>query len=95
MDYQVGHVRRYSKPELKRKILNAGFKIDSLSYSDSLGYFATILVKMIGYRETGNLGSTKSLLFYDRFIFPLSKVLDSMGVRHLIGKNLILIARKP
>ena len=95
MDYQVGHVRRYGRVELKRKVINAGFKIESLSYADSLGFFATLLVKMIGYRGTGDLGSSRSLLLYDRFVFPISKTLDRLGARHFIGKNLILIARKP
>lgn len=95
MDYEVGHVRRYSRSELKQKVLRAGFSIESLSYADSLGFFATLLVKIIGYRGKGGLGSPKSLLLYDRFIFPISRFLDHIGIRFIIGKNLILIARKP
>ena len=95
MDYEVGHVRRYGKTELKSKVSEAGFRIESLNYADSLGFFATLLVKIIGYRGTGDLGSSKSLLLYDRFIFPISKSLDRLGARYFIGKNLILIARKP
>ena len=95
MDYEVGHVRRYSRRELKKKVLGAGFIIESLSYSDSLGFFATLLVKIFGYRGTGDLGSSKSLLLYDRFIFPISRFLDQIGIRYIIGKNLILIATKP
>ena len=95
MDYEVGHVRRYSRSELKKKVLRAGFVIESLSYADSLGFFATLLVKIIGYRGTGDLGSSKSLILYDRFIFPISRLLDQIGIRFIIGKNLILIARKP
>jgi hypothetical protein len=95
MDSDVGHVRRYSKSDLKKKVLEAGFKVDVLHYSDCLGFFATLIVKVIGYRGPGNLGSTKTLLLYDKFIFPISKFLDRVGMRYVVGKNLILIARKP
>jgi SAM-dependent methyltransferase len=94
MDEDVGHVRRYARSELKSKVIDAGFKIESLSYADSLGFFATILVKCLGYRRNGNLGSKKSLLVYDKYIFPISKNLDRLGARHIVGKNLILIANK-
>jgi len=95
MDHEVGHVRRYTKSELKKKILQAGFEIKVLNYYDSLGFFATLLVKVMGYREKANLGSPKSLLFYDKYIFQISRFLDLLGFRFLVGKNLILIARKP
>ena len=95
MDLEVGHVRRYSKSELKRKVLQAGFEIKVLNYNDSLGFFATLLVKVMGYRKKANLGSTKSLLFYDKYMFPISRFLDRVGFRFLVGKNLLLIARKP
>jgi SAM-dependent methyltransferase len=95
MDLEVGHVRRYSRSELKKKVLQAGFEIKVLNYNDSLGFFATLLVKVMGYREKANLGSPKSLLFYDKYVFPISRFLDHVGFRFLVGKNLILIARKP
>jgi len=94
MDKDVGHVRRYSRKELKKKVLSAGFKIESLSYADSLGFFATILVKIVGYRGTAGLGSPKSLLMYDQYIYPLSKFLDGVGLRFIVGKNLLLTASK-
>jgi SAM-dependent methyltransferase len=95
MDLEVGHVRRYSKSELKRKVRQAGFEIETLNYNDSLGFFATLLVKIMGYREKGNLGSTKSLLFYDKNLFPVSRFMDRVIFRFLVGKNLMLTARKP
>jgi SAM-dependent methyltransferase len=95
MDLEVGHVRRYSKSDLKRKVLQAGFEIEVLNYNDSLGFFATLLVKAMGYRERANLGSPKSLLFYDKYVFPMSRFLVRVGLRFIVGKNLILIARKP
>ena len=91
----VGHVRRYAKSELKKKVLQAGFRIEICHYSDSLGFLATLLVKAVGQNKTESLGSAKTLHFYDKYIFPVSKSLDRLGIRYVVGKNLILIARKP
>jgi hypothetical protein len=94
MDEEVGHVRRYSKLELEQKVKDAGFLIQSSSYSDSIGFFASLIVKFLGYKKSGNLGSTKSLELYDKYIFPISKLLDNLGLRFVLGKNIILIAKK-
>jgi len=34
------------------------------------------------------------LKIYDGFIFPLSRILDKIGMKHLFGKNILLIAQK-
>ena len=94
MDSQIGHVRRYRKHELKSKVRSAGFEVKSIHYDDSVGFFASVFVKLIGYRNKIGLGSTKSLLFYDKYVYPISKVLDSLGAKHVLGKNLILFAVK-
>jgi SAM-dependent methyltransferase len=94
MDEEVGHVRRYSKLELEQKLKNAGFLIQSSSYADSLGFLATLIVKFLGYKKSGNLGSAKSLQMYDKYIFPISKLLDNLGLRFMLGKNIIVIAKK-
>jgi SAM-dependent methyltransferase len=95
MDEQIGHFRRYTRGELKDKVLDAGFSIQSLAYDEFLGFFASALVKLVGYKNMANLGSKKSLVFYDRFVFPISRALDFLGCRYFLGKNLILIAVKP
>jgi hypothetical protein len=95
MDKEIGHVRRYTRAELKSKALSAGFRIESITYDDFIGFFASTLVKIIGYKNGASLGSKNSLIFYDRVIYPMSRVLDLVGFRYMLGKNLILIATKP
>ena len=94
MDKTVGHVRRYTKRELVSKAKNAGFEVKKVQYDDFLGFFASLTVKIIGYNK-GALGSTKSLQFYDKVIYPISAILDSVGFRKLLGKNLLLICQNP
>jgi SAM-dependent methyltransferase len=95
MDKEIGHVRRYTRSELKSKVLTAGFTIQSISYDEFVGFFASAFVKIVGYKNRAKLGSKNSLVFYDTIIYPISRVFDFIGFRYLVGKNLILIATKP
>lgn len=94
MDVAVGHVRRYRRKELISKMKLAGFEVESCHYADFIGFFASIALKVVGFKGRTNLGSTGSLKFYDSWIYPLSRFLDAIGLRYVVGKNLILVARK-
>jgi hypothetical protein len=95
MDKEIGHVRRYTRSELKNKVQAAGFAIESLTYDEFIGFFASIFVKIVGYKNSANLGSKNSLLLYDKVVYPISRALDFLGCRYILGKNLILVAIKP
>lgn len=94
MDVQVGHLRRYSKSELSLKVESAGFHVECITYDDFLGFFASMFVKVVGYDAQTKLGSSKTLEFYDKIIYPVSRILDFCGFRHILGKNILLVARK-
>ena len=89
MDAMVGHVRRYTRRSLTAAVQAAGFAIDRCEYVDSLGFFATLVFKFLGDRS-GTINRT-ALRLYDRAIFPLSRLLDTVA-RRWFGKNLLLIA---
>jgi len=89
MDRQVGHFRRYRRPDLVQKLQASGFRIRTARYIDSLGFLAALVYKLVE-RGDGNL-SPKSVELYDRFVFPLSLVIDRLtGGR--FGKNLLVVA---
>ena len=94
MDKKVGHFRRYSMQDIKKKLEKAKFKIVSSSYLDSLGFFASFAMKIIGYNENKGIGSPKSLKFYDKYVIPISFFLDRIGLKFFFGKNLVLLAKK-
>ena len=95
MDREIGHVRRYTRSELKEKVESAGFTVQKLNYDDFIGFFASGVVKLIGYKNKANLGSQRSLIIYDKAVYPLSRILDKLGLRHILGKNLFLVAVRP
>ncbi len=91
MDRLVGHFRRYRRHQLLALLERAGFEIDRVSYCDSLGFFASLAFKAIG-NDTGRLNE-RTIILYDRFLFPLSRLLDRLLGR-LLGKNLLVLARR-
>ena len=90
-DKSVGHFRRYRKKMLTRKMSNAGLQIVKAKYADSIGFFASLVYKWIDNGE-GKIGG-KSLSFYDRVVFPLSRIGDSF-CSGIFGKNVYVVGRK-
>lgn len=91
MDRRVGHVRRYKKADLVLKLKTNGFTVLESRYIDSLGFFASLLFRIIGNNE-GQINEG-ALIFYDRVLFPISRVLDRL-LGSYIGKNLLVVAVK-
>lgn len=89
-DENIGHYRRYSMKELKKKVENAGFTIDKIYYDDFLGYFASLLNKFISNK--GELNPI-AVRLYDKYFFPLNKYFN-IFTNKIIGKSLIIIAKK-
>jgi SAM-dependent methyltransferase len=92
LDDEVGHVRRFTRAGLKAVLERAGFHIEQVRFFDSLGFPALLGVRLLErinmFRfEAGNIG------LYDQYLFPVSRRLDALG-RHILGKNLIAVARR-
>lgn len=94
LDEEVGHYRRYELNEIKSKCESVGLNVKSLHYADSIGFFAALSMRIIGYNKNSGLGSVPSLRFYDKWLLPMSKFFDNIGFKYLFGKNIVLIASK-
>jgi hypothetical protein len=93
MDAEVGHHRRYRMAGLTAKLVRAGFLIEKKAYADALGFFATLAYKLFDSREPAPI-NRRLVRLYDRYLFPLSRLL-SVPLARILGKNLIIVARRP
>jgi SAM-dependent methyltransferase len=93
MDDHVGHVRRYSLPELNNKLKDVGFDLVTSTYADSMGVLVTLIFKLLS--GNGARLSRTNIIIFDRFIFPLSKLFDTFGASKILGKNISLLAKRP
>jgi SAM-dependent methyltransferase len=93
LDNEVGHVRRFTRRTLGQALHRAGFTITRMEYFDCIGFPAALVVRVLE-----SLGMFRyqsgTVSFYDRRIFPISRFLDR-SLRHALGKNLVVIARRP
>jgi SAM-dependent methyltransferase len=90
-DRAVGHMRRYSCTTLQQSVEGAGFRVIASRYSDSLGFFVTLGLKLSGLAK-GAI-SSGSVRVYDRFGFPVSLAFDRLANR-VVGKNAWIVAEK-
>jgi SAM-dependent methyltransferase len=91
MDDRVGHYRRYTKRDLAAKLSAAGFKVNAAFYCDSVGFILSFLFRFMG-PECGE-PTSRSLRFFDRFLLPVSKILDLL-FHNYFGKNVFVAATK-
>ncbi len=94
LDETVGHYRRYSKADILSKLKSSGFVVTKIHYADSVGFFITLLTKFFNYNPVSDTGSATSLRIYDKYILPLSKLIDNLGGKYLTGKNIVVCAKK-
>jgi SAM-dependent methyltransferase len=90
LDDHVEHQRRYRRGPMVAMLRRAGFAVERARYADSLGFFAALLFGRGANVEI----SPRSIWFYDRLLFPVSRFLDPV-LGHFFGKNLAVICRKP
>jgi len=90
-DKKLGHYRRYTKPGLKKIVEKTGFTIIESRYFDFPGIFPWFFNYTLS-------GSTKlspgAVGIYDKFAIPVIKPVENT-IKPLIGKNVLLIAKKP
>jgi hypothetical protein len=89
IDRRFGHYRRYTRGELRTKLLATGFRIDKLTYFNFPGYFAWWLNFCVLKRRKFNPSQVQ---FFDSFIFPLLNWCETRLFRPPIGQSLIAVA---
>jgi len=90
LDDYVEHQRRYRRAAMVAMLHRAGFVLERARYADCLGFFAALLFGRSAKAEI----SPRSIWFYDRLFFPVSRFFDPLLGR-FFGKNLAVICRKP
>ncbi|MEQ1676362.1 MAG: class I SAM-dependent methyltransferase [Chitinophagaceae bacterium] len=88
-DKAIGHYRRYSRKKLT-EITPAGLLMISNRYYDTIGYFAALMNKLLLRQKYPTI---KQVLFWDRWMVPVSKFLDKLFF-HRFGKSIIAVWQK-
>ena len=89
-DKDVGHVKRYSINSFRKEIKNIKYNSIKFSYIDSVGYFVSLLSKLLSGNYKSNF-KTKIIIW--NYLVQISKILDKI-LFYKIGKSLIIIIEK-
>lgn len=90
IDKDFGHFRRYTRPELGRKLESAGFSVERLDYFNWAGYFAWWLnFRVLKKREF----EVAKVIAFDRLVFPIVHAVESSLIRPPFGQSLLAVAR--
>ena len=90
IDRDFGHLRRYTRPELRGKLQAATFDIVRLNYFNLAGYFAWWL----NFRLLRNRRFQQwKVRIFDRMIFPITNFAESIVMRPPVGQSLIAVAQ--
>lgn len=90
IDRDFGHCRRYTRPELQKKITAAGFAISQIHYFNWVGYFAWWLSFCVMKKRKFDAGSVR---LFDRLIFPAFNAMETHLVRPPFGQSLVAIGQ--
>lgn len=90
IDRDFGHFRRYTRPELKRKLKGAGFTIERLIYFNWVGYFAWWLNFCVLKKRQFEVAKVRA---FDRLVFPIVHAIEFSLIRPPFGQSLLAIAR--
>lgn len=92
MDDSVGHVRRYRKGDLRKKLALAHFQIENIQYHDCAGFLATLVLR---YLTSGQVQPSRNkIIIFDRLIFPIGRFFDWLVFKRFFGKNISVTAVK-
>tara|TARA_B100000989_G_C19419306_1_gene417901 strand:- start:117 stop:815 length:699 start_codon:yes stop_codon:yes gene_type:complete len=89
-DKDVGHIKRYTKKDIRSLVSNYNFEIIKLNYYDSIGFFLSFLSKMISSNYKKNF--EEKIKIWNSLI-PASRILDKIFISSF-GKSLIVVAKK-
>jgi hypothetical protein len=89
-DEALGHERRYTKRSLARVIPRHLERV-ALFYLDSLGMLLSLGNRVMLRQATP---SVKQILFWDRRVIPVSRILDPLVGRRF-GRSIVAVYRRP
>ena len=88
-DKAIGHYRRYNKKRIKQ-ITPGGLQLISNRYYDSVGYFASLMNKLLLRKK---YPTQQQVSLWDKWMVPVSTVTDKL-VFHGFGKSIIAVWKK-
>jgi hypothetical protein len=89
IDKDFGHFRRYTRPELRKKLEAVGFQLVRLHYYNFAGYFGWWATNCLLKKRSFDVAAVR---LFDRVIFPVVHGFESRICPPPIGQSLMAVA---
>ncbi len=90
LDRAFEHFRRYTRPQLRRLIEDAGWTIERISYMNVMGILPWFVAGRLLKRKSI---SDREARAFDRFVVPITAAIEDR-VEMPIGQSILAVARK-
>lgn len=91
LDEAAGHYRRYRRKELRRRLEEAGLRIDRIGFVNAAAIPGWWIAGRVRRQALDGEGTNRQVRFYDRWMIPVARALESV-VRPPVGLSLIALA---
>jgi SAM-dependent methyltransferase len=88
LDKNLGHYRRYNRPEINKMLEKNGFKILKSKYINLIGFFSWFLYSRILRKKTVKVDR---ILLYDKLFVPIASMIEKC-IQPPFGQSLLVIA---
>jgi hypothetical protein len=85
-DKAIGHYRRYARKSL-RSCTPPSSRLEKLAYLDCVGLIASGANRLILKQSSPSL---RQILFWDKYMIPVSRILDPL-IGHRLGKSILAV----
>jgi SAM-dependent methyltransferase len=89
-DKAIGHVRRYSRTSLAETAAQSGLRPVKFLYLDSAGLLASVARRCL---SSTRMPTERQILAWDRWLVPLSRVLDRL-LGYRVGKSILAVWKR-
>jgi SAM-dependent methyltransferase len=91
IDERLGHFRRYSKRSMARAAAQAGFRVETLRYMNSIGFFGWWVNAHILKKDEQ---SSAQIAFFDSFLVPVMSKFERL-MEPPVGQSIFVVLVKP
>ncbi len=93
MDELAGHHRRYTKKDIRQHADALGLKIELCEYFNPIGGVGWWVNKFFGHQSLDSNAINQQILFFDRYVLPISKLLNPL-TKAWFGQSLLFVLRR-
>jgi SAM-dependent methyltransferase len=93
LDRLAGHHRRYSRNQMRSRLLNAGLDVVRCDYFNSIGGLGWLANRVLRHGSLNDNAVNSQITLFDKWLVPISRLTDP-ATRKFFGQSVIAVGRK-